>query len=37
MRRYDTQIITVPFGKIKFKTFDGNQTFFISSSNVAIS
>lgn len=36
--KYDTQIITVPFGKIKFKTFDGNKTktFIISSSNIAI-
>ena len=36
--KFDTQIITVPFGKIKFKTFDGNKTksFIINKSNIAI-
>ena len=36
--KYDTQIITVPYGKIKFKTFDGKRTksFLINKSNIAI-
>ena len=36
--RIDTQIVTVPYGKIKFKTFDGQKTriFFLKGPNDAI-
>lgn len=36
--KYDTQIITVPYGKIKFKTYDGKnkKSFIVGSPNIAI-